>query len=356
VRDAQILVGVIDEATARYGLSSTSEQHRLDLGDPPDQEHVLGVAAAFTRLQPDLGAAADLVAAKWSPCRYPATRTRPRPGPTRARPDRRSTPVHPRRWCARPWPGREWPAPPGAGRGERTVPCSFTMSRGSMASTRSISAAARGRCLACSFSSSESARVRSVRSRRSPGRRRARRASGAISGWSYKMMGEDSTMSRPRPGRPAPASRPLLALGHGRLGPLRRVGHRDELAAAGVMITCAAISAVGSASPGAAGRDRHGPVLHPHLQPHRLPRPWSGTPAPTRSRPGVPGGGPLAGPGGPADPAVPGWPASGSRSWPRNCELSGSPRRAGLRSDVNSISRSTPRPSSAPRRRAGERR
>ena len=94
-----------------------------------------------------------------------------------------------------PWvPGVTGPAP---GSRYRMAPCSFSSISGGSPSSRSIRSAARGSVARASrFSSSVSAIVRSVRiSSISVASNRSPALSGAISGWSYRMTGEDSTRS-----------------------------------------------------------------------------------------------------------------------------------------------------------------
>ena len=84
------------------------------------------------------------------------------------------------------------------------APCSRSIISGGSPSSRSISSAARGSVARASrFSSSVSASVRSVRiSSISVASNRSPALSGAISGWSYRMTGEDSIRLR-HPAGPA---------------------------------------------------------------------------------------------------------------------------------------------------------
>ena len=92
------------------------------------------------------------------------------------------------------------------------APCSRSIISGGSPSSRSIRSAARGSVARASrFSSSVSAMVRSVRiSSISVASNRSPALSGAICGWSYKMIGEDRTRLRHSSGPASTGQVPVL--------------------------------------------------------------------------------------------------------------------------------------------------
>ena len=171
--------GVVVDGDGDVQLAVDVVEHAGDRGDQAGEEHVVRV-----------GAARRAQRARW--CRVPRPRRRRPPrvsvhGSTAA-----STPgshhgTAPRRRVRRRQPARS----------ARMVPCRRSHTSGGMSSQRSTIAAARGSVpRASAFSSSVRVRTRSARiSSISVASQRSPSLSGAIAGWSYRMIGDDSTTS-----------------------------------------------------------------------------------------------------------------------------------------------------------------